>query len=140
MPKRQKASLVGLGETELEILQHVWRMGDAVVSDVHACIQKDRAVAYTTVMTVMKNLADKGYLSTERDGTRIRYRPARSATNVRGSVARTLVDKVFGGSPVELVQALAQHESLSDDEIARLRAFIDTLDASSIKTRDDDAG
>ncbi len=131
MSKRRKASLVGLGETELEILQHVWHLGDAVVTEVHARIQQSRPVAYTTVMTVMKNLADKGYLSGERDGTRIRYRPARSATNVRGSVARTLVDKVFGGSPVELVQALAQHESLSDDEIAHLRAFIATLDSPS---------
>ncbi len=135
MAKRQKASLVGLGETELEVLQHVWSLGDTVVTDVHALIQETRPVAYTTVMTVMKNLADKGYLTAERDGTRIRYRPARSATNVRGSVARTLVDKVFGGSPVELVQALAQHESLSDDEIAHLRAFIDTLDSNP----DDDA-
>ncbi len=139
MSKRQKASLVGLGETELEILQHVWRLGDAVVADVHACIQNTRPVAYTTVMTVMKNLAGKGYLAAERDGTRIRYRPARSASNVKGSVARTLVDKVFGGSPVELVQALAQHESLSNDEIAHLRAFIGTLDSPS-KTEDGDAG
>ncbi len=132
---RRKASLVGLGETELEVLQHVWALQEASVADVHERIRQHRPVAYTTVMTVMKNLADKGYLSARREGTRDCYRPLRSAASVRESVAQTLLDKVFGGSPVALVQALVQQENLRADDIEALRRLIDTLD----DTRDGDA-
>jgi predicted transcriptional regulator len=96
---------------------------------VHERIQQTRPVAYTTVMTVLKNLAEKGYLVAERDGNKLRYRAQRSEAQVRGTLARKVVDKVFGGSPVQMVQALAQHERLSPDEVERLRAFIDTLDS-----------
>ncbi len=127
--RRRKASLVGLGETELEVLQHVWVLGETTVADVHTRLQQHRSVAYTTVMTVMKNLAEKGYLTARREGTRDHYRAARSPETVRGSVAQTLLDKVFGGSPVQLVQALVQQESLSADDLTALRHLIDTLDA-----------
>ena len=60
--------LTPLGGTEMEVLRHVWDLGTATVRDVHDRIRDERRIAYTTVMTVMKNLAEKGYLSFERDG------------------------------------------------------------------------
>ena len=124
---RKKRSLVGLGETELEVLQHVWALRDCTVADVQARIRQSRPIAYTTVMTVMKNLVDKGYLAARREGTRDHFRPARSAETVRGGVLRQLLDKVFSGSPVELVQALVRQESLSADDVAELRRLVDSL-------------
>ena len=53
----RRRSLSRLGETEMEVLHHVWALGEASVADVHASILKTRPVAYTTVMTVMKKLA-----------------------------------------------------------------------------------
>ena len=65
----KRKSLTPLGETEMEVLHHVWDLGRATVADVQARILRERKVAYTTVMTVMKKLADKGYLQFEMDGT-----------------------------------------------------------------------
>jgi predicted transcriptional regulator len=59
----KRTRLHDLGETEMEVLQHVWELSRASVGDVHERILVSRKVAYNTVMTVMKNLAEKGYLS-----------------------------------------------------------------------------
>ncbi len=120
--------LVALGGTEMEVLRHVWALGRANVRDVHARMEADRTVAYTTVMTVMKNLADKGLLSVETDGTAYVYRAAADPDAVRGGVLSGILDKVFGGDPAALVQTLVRHESLSDTDRADIRRLLDALD------------
>ena len=118
-----------LGGTEMEILREVWALGRATAREVHARI--DRDVAYTTVTTVMKNLADKGYLSFERDGATFVYSAARPADEVRGSLLGTIVDKVFGGSARTLIQTLAGHESLTPADQAEVRRLLDQLGTSA---------
>jgi predicted transcriptional regulator len=116
-----------LGGTEMEVLQQVWDLGRATARDVHDRIAARRDVAYTTVTTVIKNLADKGYLTYERDGASFVYTPARPAEEVRGSLLSTVVDKVFGGSARTLMQTLAGHESLTAAEQAEVRRLLDQL-------------
>ena len=118
-----------LGGTEMEILREVWALGRATARDVHDRIAETRDVAYTTVTTVMKNLADKGYLSFERDGATFVYSAARPADEVRGSLLTTVVDKIFGGSARTLIQTLAGHESLTETEQAEVRRLLDQLGA-----------
>lgn len=124
----RKKSLTPLGETEMEVLKLVWELGEATVNDVRDRILEERDVAYTTIMTVMKNLADKGYLTYEKDGRTYVYRPARSADEVRHSLLRELMGKVFEGSASALVQTLVQHEELSEQERERIQALIDRMD------------
>ena len=116
-----------LGGTEMEILREVWALGRATARDVHDRISASREVAYTTVTTVMKNLADKGYLAFERDGATFVYSAARPADEVRGTLLSTVVDKIFGGSARTLIQTLAGHESLSEAEQAEVRRLLDQL-------------
>ncbi|MDX1421346.1 MAG: BlaI/MecI/CopY family transcriptional regulator [Rubricoccaceae bacterium] len=116
-----------LGGTEMEVLRHVWALDLATAREVHERISRDRRIAYTTVMTVMKNLADKGYLAFEQEGTAYVYRAARAPEDVRGSLLGGFLDKVFGGSPLTLVQTLARHEALSDAERAEIRRLIDRM-------------
>lgn len=52
-----------LGELEVELMEHMWQLGEATVRDVTTLIQEKRPVAYTTVMTVMVHLAEKGLLA-----------------------------------------------------------------------------
>ncbi len=119
--------MVPLGGTEMEILQEVWALGRATARDVHDRIAAQRDVAYTTVTTVIKNLADKGYLTFERDGATYVYTPARPAEEVRGSLLSTVVEKVFGGSARTLIQTLAGHESLTEAEQTEVRRLLDQL-------------
>ena len=84
----KRRSLSRLGETEMEVLHQVWAIGEASVADVHERMLGYRSVAYTTVMTVMKKLADKGYLQFAKDGATYVYSAARSPEEVQ----RSLVD------------------------------------------------
>lgn len=118
-----RKSLTPLGETEMEVLHHVWNVGEASVADIRERILKDRNVAYTTIMTVMKNLADKGYLKYRKEGISYIYSAAIDPSNVQYNLVDRLVKKVFHGSPKDLVQTLVKNENLSDkdrDEIKRL--------------------
>lgn len=123
--------LTPLGGTEMEVLREVWSLGHATARDVHDRILERRRLAYTTVMTVMKNLADKGYLQYEAEGTAYVYTAARPPSEVQGSVLSGILEKVFGGSPTSLVQALVQREDLSEDDRAEIRRLIDQLDEGS---------
>jgi predicted transcriptional regulator len=124
-------SLTPLGETEMEILHHVWQMKNATVGDVLERIQRERPVAYTTVMTVMRNLADKGYLAFEKEGNSYVYTPLKPAAEVQRSLVRDLVSKVFRGSPTALVQTLVSDENLSEEEISRIRTLIDGMETEN---------
>ncbi len=123
----KKSSLTSLGETEMEVLHHVWDLGEATVSDVRERVLEDRDVAYTTIMTVMKKLAEKGYLSYRKDGRSYVYSPARPPGDVQHSLLRRVMDKVFGGSPTALVQTLVQREELSDADRRELVALINEM-------------
>lgn len=123
-----KKSLTPFGETEMEVLHHVWKFGEATVKQVQQRILEDREVAYTTIMTVMKNLADKGYLKYRKDGVTYVYSPAVEPESVRFSLIKDLVTKVFKGSPKELVQTLVQGEDLSDKEREEIKQMIEELD------------
>ncbi|MFU8862047.1 MAG: BlaI/MecI/CopY family transcriptional regulator [Cyclonatronaceae bacterium] len=123
-----RKSLTPVGETEMEVLNHVWDLGEASVNDVLDRILKDREVAYTTIMTVMKNLTDKNYLKYKKNGNKYIYSAAVNPDDVRFNLVDGIVEKVFRGSPKELMMALSDHEKLSDKEREELRSMIDKMD------------
>jgi predicted transcriptional regulator len=112
----------------MEILHLVWELKSASVADVRARLERDRPIAYTTVMTVMRKLAMKGYLSFEKDGNTYIYSPLRPAAEVQKSLLRDLVTKVFQGSPTALLQTLVSDDGMPDEEIERIRSLIQRLE------------
>jgi len=134
----QRKSLTHLGETEMEVLHHVWDLGEATVADVRERILEDRDVAYTTVMTVLKTLAEKGYLEYHKEGRSYVYAPAQAPNAVQHSLLQRLMEKVFRGSPSALVQTLVRREDLSDEERGEIKALIDALEAEDSETDDAD--
>ena len=123
-----RKSLSPLGETEIEVLNHVWTLKKATVAQVHERILEKRKVAYTTIMTVMKKLADKGYLSFSQDGVTYVYEPARSRHNVQSQLLDGLIEKAFNGSPAALIQTLVKKEALTSEELEEIRKLIEELD------------
>ena len=124
----QRRTLNPLGETEMEVLQHVWSLGTATVGDVHARVLETREVAYTTVMTVMKKLAQKGYLTFVRDGNAYAYSAAQPPGEVRADLLQGLLDKVFQGSRAALVQTLVGQEPLTEEDVAELRRIVASIE------------
>ncbi len=123
-----KKSLTPLGETEMEVLHHVWNLGEATVKQVRNRILENRDVAYTTIMTVMKNLSDKDYLKYRKEGLTYVYSPAIEPESVRFNLVEDLVKKVFHGSPEKLVQTLVQNENISDEDRRENQDLINNME------------
>ncbi len=101
----------------------VWRGGRTTVRDVYEALRERRKVAYTTVLTMMKILETKGYLTKDREERAHVYRPARPENAVVRSMVREFVDRVFNGSARPLLLHLVKDRRLSQeelDELARL--------------------
>ncbi len=119
-----------LGKVELEIFKIVCRLGTASVQDVMDEINKERKTAYTSVMTLMKNLADKGFLKFERSGKKYLYKPDVAPESLQQSLLERTLDRVFEGSSVDLVQSLVNSERISKDELSQIRRLLDEMDES----------
>jgi predicted transcriptional regulator len=112
----------------MEVLHDVWELGEATVKDVRKRILENREVAYTTIMTVMKNLTEKGYLKYRKDGVTYVYSPAQEPESVRSSLINNLITKVFKGSPKELIQTLVKSEDLTEKELTEIKSMIDQME------------
>lgn len=123
-----KKSLTPLGETEMEVLHHVWELGEASVAEVRERILKNRKVAYTTIMTVMKNLADKGFLKYRKQGITYIYSAAIDPSDVRYNLVDGIVDKVFHGSAKDLVQTLVKSEQLTEKDRQEIKKMIKSME------------
>jgi len=116
-PERQ------LTDAELEIMQVVWDLGSGTVRQVHEALNQRRSLAYTTVMTMMGILEDKGHLTRTKQGRAYLYRPVRPKSQVIAGMVDDFVGKVFEGSARPLVLSLVKDRKLSKkdiEEIARL--------------------
>lgn len=103
---------------ELELMKIVWRHDDPVtVRDVYEELRARRPVAYTTVMTNMKTLEQKGYLKTTLQDRAHLYRPAKPKHQVVGAMVRDFVDRVFNGSARPLVLHLLEDDQLSESDL-----------------------
>ncbi len=130
---RKKPSLAPLGESELELLQLVWETGPASVAEIHQRILQVRQVAYTTVMSAMRKLATKGYLEFTQEGNAYIYKTARAPHEVKFNLLSSILEKVFKGSSVDLVESLVKHEALSGEDMQDILRLIEKMDASQIK-------
>jgi BlaI family penicillinase repressor len=113
-----------LTDQELEIMKVVWDLGTATVRDVYEALLERRKVAYTTVMTMMKILENKGYLNRKQVDRAYVYRPAQPKNRVIRAMVRDFVNRVFNGSAEPLLVHLIEDRRLAPDEIEEIRRLI----------------
>ena len=106
----------------------VWRLDQATVRDVYEALREKRAIAYTTVMTMMRILEEKGYLKKTRVERAYLYKPTRARQQVLGAMVRDFVDRVFDGAAGGLLVHLARDGRLSKDERRHIRRVIEEMD------------
>jgi len=114
-----------LTNAELEIMQVIWDLGKASVREVHEVLESRKQVAYTTVMTMMKILEDKGHLRKVQLGRAYIYSPVRSRQQVTSSMLREFLNRVYEGSARELVLNLVDDSKLSDQELEEIARIIE---------------
>lgn len=110
-------------ERELDIMGVLWTSGSGTVLEVQEDIEDE--LAYTTVLTVLRTLEQKGYVAHEMDGRAFRYLPLVSRDEARRSHLKRLVDHVFGGSFDSLLEQLLEDHPLPEAELRRLRTVLD---------------
>ena len=120
----KKPSDIRLGRVELQIMNVVWERGTATVNDVKDVLSRGRKPAYTTIMTMMKNLEAKGYLTHDVDERTYVYRAMISCDAVRRSMLGDLLERVFEGSPSLLVSSLVEESNISERELRGIRRLM----------------
>ena len=106
----------------------VWRLDKATVRDVYEALRETRQVAYTTVMTMMKILEDKGYLKKSLVDRAHVYKPAQPQQQVVGGMLRDFLDRVFDGAPDALLLHLAKDNKLTGKQKRLVKQMLEEMD------------
>jgi predicted transcriptional regulator len=127
------AAVRQLGQLETVVMDRLWASDRSVaVRDVLEDLQRERAIAYTTVMTVLDNLHRKGMVSREKAGRAYRYRPACT----REEHTAALMEQVLAGSGDRGAALMHFVEQMPADEIRRLRQALEGFESeSAVDTR-----
>lgn len=114
---------IRLSNRELDVMAVLWANGSGTVSEVREALSDP--LAYTTVLTVLRTLEEKGFVRHEEEGKAHRYTPLVARERAGKSALSRLVDKLFEGSPELLLTQLVSDRRLSSQEIRRLRRILD---------------
>lgn len=104
---------------ELDIMAVLWDCGPSTVSEVREALQDE--LAYTTVLTMLRVLKAKGYVTSNAERRVHRYAPLVDRSEAAVSALRNLTRKLYGGSCELVLSALLCDEQLSDAEVLRMR-------------------
>jgi predicted transcriptional regulator len=119
MPRRPSTGLTPL---ELEIMQVLWRQGPSAVQQVQE--ELGRPLAYNTVQTMLNVLLKKGRVRRERQERAYVYAPALTRVQAMRHAVQDLVQRMFEGSPEDLVMSLIETRQLTPERVERLAALV----------------
>ena len=118
-----------LTPAQLEIMNLFWQHGELGVAQVRQMLSSRRAIARNTVQTMLKRLADKGWLHARAQGNAFYFRAARPRKSTLRGMLGQLLDSAFGGSASGLVMALMESRRISPAEAHRIRELIDGMES-----------
>ena len=111
-----------LGDRELDVMGVIWELGSGTVAEVRERLPAD--LAYTTVLTILRNLEAKGFLHHEAEGKAHRYFPSVARRTARRTALTRMIDKLFHGSPEQLIAQLVEDRALTAEDLQRIRRRI----------------
>ena len=124
MARRKSETLT---EVELELMDVLWDKGQATVTDIVEALPDER-LAYSSVLTMMRILEQKEYVTHEKSGRAFIYRPLVDRRTAQQSVIGYLLKRFFDNSPEQLVVNLLEHEEVGPREVKRLKRMIENAD------------
>jgi predicted transcriptional regulator len=126
MPRKKTS---GLTNAEHRIMEVIWARGSATVADVVEALKgKD---AYSTILTLMRILKIKGYLTARKEGRAFVFTPRVDRDTAARKAVQQLLRKFFGGSPSELVLSFLREEEITPDELDALKRQIESGDQAN---------
>jgi BlaI family penicillinase repressor len=124
---------ISFTDRELDIMAVLWQRGSGTVTEVRDDLDDD--LAYTTVLTVLRTLEEKGHVTHVAEGRAYRYLPAVSQDAAGESALARVLHKLFDGSHELLLTQLVSERKLGDRELRRLRKLLDDRLAARKKRR-----
>jgi len=124
---------ISFTDRELDVMAVLWRRGSGTVNEVRDDLDDD--LAYTTVLTILRTLEEKGFITHLAEGKAHRYLPAVTQDLAGKSVLARMLDKVFAGSPEMLLTQLVNERDLDADDLLRLRKLLDVRLAEAKRRR-----
>lgn len=128
-----KPDTTPLTEAQRQIMEVVWDQEEVTVTQVRDELAQRREVARNTIQTMIVRLEERGWLKHRTEGRTFWYSANRPRTASLGAKVAQMVDRLFAGSPEEMVTALMEYRGLSADEADRIREMIDTAETKSSK-------
>lgn len=114
---------ISFTDRELDVMAVLWERGSATVAEVREKIPDE--LAYTTVLTVLRTLEEKGHVGHRGEGKAHRYFPLVERRVAGRSALARLIDTVFNGSPELLLTQLVTERDLSEEQLKRIRKLMD---------------
>lgn len=112
-----------LTERELDVMHILWERKTGTVAEVRDLIEDE--LAYTTILTVLRTLEQKGFVEHDLEGRSYRYRPVIDREDAREAHLNRVLTSVFGGSPSALLEKLLSSRRIPDAELQRIRELVD---------------
>ncbi len=124
-----------LPKSELEIAKIVWNLGEATVRQALEALPDDRGLDFWTVQTYLRRLEAKGYLRKRREGRNNVYSPAVRPKAVISEALDDVLNRLFDGEALPLLQHLIHDRGLSEKEIDELQRSLNDLKAQKKRGR-----
>jgi BlaI family penicillinase repressor len=110
---------VSFADRELDVMAVLWELESGTVSEVRDRLPAE--LAYTTVLTILRNLEAKGFVRHEEEGKAHRYFPLVARRTAERSALTRLIERLFHGSPELLLTRLVDDHALTPEQVTRMR-------------------
>jgi predicted transcriptional regulator len=121
MPPKKSITLT---EAELRLMKVLWERGESAVSDLVTAVSDERPLAYTSVLTTVRILENKGYVLHRQEGRAFLYSPCIDEFEASKSEVRHVLQRFFGNSRERLLLSLLGDDDITPEELKRLRETI----------------
>jgi len=120
-----------LTEAELRIMRILWARGESLVSDLVSAMPESAPLAYTSVLTTVRILEQKGYVKHRQEGRAFLYSPTIAEHDASRSEVRHMLDRFFGSSRERLMLSLLGDGEITPGELQRLKNAIAEAEAAA---------
>ncbi len=115
-----------LTDTELELMNILWTLGEGTVNDVMEQLPKNRELAYTSVSTILRILEQKQILKTRKEGRGHVYIPVLKKSDFESSTLEHVINNVFAGTPVALIRQLLCSSKIKEQDLDEIKKIIES--------------
>lgn len=124
-----------LSGRQLAIMRVLWDRGESTVAEIQDALDLERPLAYSTVATVMSRMEQKGLVTHRAEGRVFHYQPAVSEDGMGTSLVGELVERIFGGSPADLVRHLLKSDQVDASELDRIKELVRQHEKNDVRRK-----